>query len=57
MDERTQADLIYINYDHVQTYSTNLRPNIPEEFTFKVADDHQIKGYVNSYINKEGVYS
>jgi pyoverdine/dityrosine biosynthesis protein Dit1 len=36
-DERSQADQIHINYDHIQTYSTNLRPNFAEEFTFKVA--------------------
>jgi hypothetical protein len=56
-DERSQADQIHINYDHIQTYSTNLRPNFAEEFTFKVAEDHQIKGYLNAYINQDGVYS
>ena len=51
-EERLQAEQIHINYDHIQTYSTHLRPNFPEEFTFKVAEDHQIKGSLNAYINR-----
>lgn len=56
-EEKTQSELIQINYDHIQTYSSELRPNFPEEFTFKVADDHHIKGALNSYINKNGFYT
>lgn len=56
-DEKMQAEQVEINYDHIQTYSTHLKPNLHEEFTIKVADDHRIKGSLDAYIDQDGQYS
>ena len=52
-----QSQLIHINYDHIQTYATTLKPLVPEYFTLAPAEDHVVKGSFSTYTSANGIYA